>query len=104
MKLAVYLVTRRFTKLRSNLNCKSYLYRRRGKVTASELAEFMVRRGDNGAKFGCVDPDRLEDGVGVGSSSSEELELRVLCKWSRDLGDEIKGVPKVCGGKKLVRH
>ena len=63
----------------------------------------MVRRGDNGAKFGCVDPDRLEDGVGVGSSS-EDLELRVLCKWSRDLGDEIKGVPKVCGGKKLVRH
>ena len=97
LETSVYLVTR-FTKLRSNLNCISYLYRRRGKVTASELAEFMVRRGDNGAKFGCVDPDRLEDGVGAGSSS-EDLELRVLCKWSRDLGDEIKGVPKVCGGK-----
>ena len=34
----------------------------------------MARRADNGAKFGCVDPDRVGD-------RSEELELRVLCEY-----------------------
>ena len=57
----------------------------------------MARRADNGAKFGCVDPDRVGDG------GSEELELRVLCEYivgdERDLTARLKGVPKVLGGR-----
>ena len=56
----------------------SYRHRRRGDVTASDRTEFVAGRRDNGAKFGCVDPDRFGDGGGVGSS--EDLELRVLCE------------------------
>ena len=62
----------------------SYRHRRRGDVTASDRTEFVARRRDNGAKFGCVDPDRIEDDVG----SSEDLELRVLCKFGR-IGTDI---------------
>ena len=52
----------------------SYRDRRGGEESASERVEFVVRRADNGAKFGCVDPDRVGD-------RSEELELRVLCEY-----------------------
>ena len=53
----------------------SYRDRRGGEESASERVEFVARRADNGAKFGCVDPDRVGDG------GSEELELRVLCEY-----------------------
>ena len=52
----------------------SYRDRRGGEESASERVEFVARRADNGAKFGCVDPDRVGD-------RSEELELRVLCEY-----------------------
>ena len=77
----------------------SYRDRRGGEESASERVEFAARRADNGAKFGCVDPDRVGDG------GSEELELRVLCEYivwddagggrERDLTARLKGVPKV---------
>ena len=77
----------------------SYRDRRGGEESASERVEFVARRADNGAKFGCVDPDRVGE-------SSEELELRVLCEYivgddaggresERDLTARLKGVPKV---------
>ena len=58
----------------------SYRDRRGGEESASERVEFVARRADNGAKFGCVgDTDRI-------GASSDELELRVLCKWHGDPG------------------